>query len=91
MTPKHKRVITQLKIHKLYPTYRALLNVYLNRVDKNKLTKYLLARDFLKFIREENIPELIKYLTNHKAKTPKLPYQVENFKKFYLYKTKCNI
>jgi cytochrome c553 len=90
MTDKHKRIITQLKTHKLYTTYRAILNVYLHNFDKGKPI-YAEKAPIFKYIKEENIQELIAYLQRLKQKTPSGDKQVENFKKYYFYKTKTKI
>ena len=86
---KHKKIITQLKQYKLYTTYRAILNVYLNNIDKKgKIYGY---PPLFKYIKEENIQELIAYLQRLKQKTPNTEEQRHNFIKYYLYKTKCNL
>ena len=88
MNDKHKRIITQLKQYKLYTTYRALLNAHLNEIDKKGKISYPLL---FKYIREENIEELKNYLEQIKRKMPITDIQRQNFIKYYLYKTKCNI
>lgn len=90
MTDKHKRIITQLKTHKLYTTYRAILNVYLYYFDRGNQT-YAIYPKLFTYIKEENIQELIAYLQRLKQKTPSSNRQIENFKKYYLYKPKANI
>lgn len=88
MQNKHKRIITQLKQYKLYTTYRAILNVYLYNIDEYEKIPY---PTLFKLIKEENIQELIAYLQRLKQNTPSNDKQIENFIKYYLYKTKCNI
>lgn len=88
MTDKNKKIITILKTHKLYTTYRAILNVYLNNIDKYGKIHY---PTLFKYIKDENIEALIKYLEHLKKRTPITDKQRDNFIKYYLYKTKCKI
>ena len=89
MQDKHKRIITQLKQYKLYTTYRAILNVYLNDIDKRG--KLYIYPKLFELIKEEDMNGLKEYLEHLKKRMPITDEQRHNFIKYYLYKTKCNI
>lgn len=92
MNEKQKRIIKVVKQHNLYAIYRGILNFYLNEYDrKGKIFLTPLAKTLFDTIKTENTQELIKLLKHWKTVTPKTEKQRENFKKFYLYKSKYNI
>ena len=92
MNEKQKRIIKIVKQHKLYATYRGILNFYLNEYDRRgsiRLTPT--AKHLFDAIRYENTTLLIQLLKKWKLIQPRTEKQRENFKKFYLYQTKCNL
>lgn len=92
MNEKHKRIIKAVKQHKLYATYRGLLNFYLNEYDrKGSILLTPTPKRLFEAIKYENTTLLIQLLKKWKLIQPRTEKQRENFKKFYLYKTKCNI
>lgn len=90
---KSKRIVKFTKENKLYTQFRILLQWLYSDIDKAKAhnRKYMLSKThvlykFFKTIQTENIVELTKILEQFKKVQPKNEKQVNNFKKFFLYK-----
>lgn len=90
---KSKRIVKLTKENKLYTQFRILLQWLYSDIDKTEAhnRKYMLPEThvlykFLKAIQTENIIELFKILERFKNVQPKNEKQVNNFKKFFLYK-----
>ena len=89
---KQRRIIKEMKQHHLYPTYRGIMNFYLNEYDrKGSISLTPTAQHLFDAIKYENIQLLVQILTKWKYIQPRTETQIENFKKFYLYKSKYNI
>ena len=91
MNEKHKRIIKVVKQNNLYATYRGILNFYLNEYDRRgsiRLTPT--PKHLFDAIKYENTTLLIQLLKKWKLIHPRTEKQIENFKKFYLYKSKYN-
>jgi hypothetical protein len=92
MNEKHKRIIKAVKQNNLYATYRGILNFYLNEYDrKGRILATPIPKHLFDAIKYENTTLLIQLLKKWKLMQPRTEKQIENFKKFYLYKTKCNL
>ncbi len=92
MNEKQKRIIKVVKQHNLYATYRGILNFYLNEYDrKGRILSTPTTKRLFDAIKYENTTLLIQLLKKWKLIQPRTEKQRENFKKFYLYKTKCNL
>ena len=88
---KQRRIIKEMKQHHLYPTYRGIMNFYLNEYDrKGSIRLTPTSKHLFDAIRYENIQLLVQLLTRWKTIQPRTEKQIENFKKCYLYKSKCN-
>ncbi|MDY6394565.1 MAG: hypothetical protein SPL07_07045 [Bacteroidales bacterium] len=92
---KSKRIVKLAKEKKLYIQFRVLLQWLNSDIDKAKAhnRKYMLSKThvlyrFFKTIQTENIVELTKILEQFKKIQPKNEKEVNNFKKFFLYKPK---
>ena len=90
---KSKRIVKLTKEKKLYIQFRVLLQWLNSDIDKAKAhnRKYMLSKThvlyrFFKTIQTENIVELTKILEQFKKIQPKNEKEVNNFKKFFLYK-----
>ena len=90
---KSKRIIKLAKEKKLYIQFRVLLQWLNSDIDKARAhnRKYMLPKThvlyrFFKTIQTENIIELFKILEQFKKIQPKNEIQVNNFKKFFLYR-----
>ncbi len=92
MNEKHKRIIKVVKQHNLYATYRGMLNFYLNEYDRNGcILRTPTTKKLFNSISFERMDILLQLLRDWKLIRPRTEKQIENFKKFYLYKTKCNL
>lgn len=92
MTDKHKRIIKVVKQHNLYATYRGIVNFYLNEYDRNGIILSTpTSKKLFESIRFERMDMLLELLRDWKLIRPRTEKQIKNFKKYYLYKSKCNI
>lgn len=92
MNEKHKRIIKVVKQNNLYATYRGIINFYLNEYDrKGWILSTPTSKKLFDSIRFERINILLEVLRDWKLIRPRTDKQIENFKKFYLYKSKCNL
>ena len=92
---KSKRIVKLAKEKKLYIQFRVLLQWLNSDIDKARAhnREYMIPKThvlyrFFKTIQTENIIELIKILEQFKKIQPKNEKEVNNFKKFFLYKPK---
>ena len=90
---KSKRIIKLAKEKKLYTQFRVLLQWQHSDIDKTRAhnTHYMLPKNhilfkFFKAVQNENNTELINILEHFKHVQPKTEKQVNNFKKYFLYK-----
>ena len=91
MNEKHKRIIKVVKQHNLYATYRGIVNFYLNEYDrKGWILSTPTSKKLFDSIRFERMDMLLQVLRDWKLIRPRTEKQIENFKKFYLYKSKYN-
>lgn len=91
MNEQQKRIIKVVKQHHLYATYRGILNFYLNEYDrKGRILTTPTNKKLFDSIRFERMDMLLELLRDWKLIRPRTEKQIENFKKFYLYKSKYN-
>ena len=92
MTDKHKRIIKVVKQHNLYATYRGIVNFYLNEYDrKGRILSTPTSKKLFESIRFERMDMLLELLRDWKLIRPRTEKQIQNFIRYYFYKTKANI